>query len=103
MGQLRSTWTSRSDRALGLTPPNLTQEIYDWLKENFTFGKLQDWGYDNAASPADIAANESGFQFWKDLASWKKDDKFDICKYVNDKWDEIKNPSKPVDPKPAGP
>jgi RHS repeat-associated protein len=41
-------------------------------------------------SNADLAANAAGMQMYNDLAAGKD---FDICNYVNGKWDEEKNPN----------
>jgi hypothetical protein len=54
---------------------------------------------------ADLEANAAGLDFWNthfplDGAKGADPSKFDICKYVTNKWDENKNPNKPADPKP---
>lgn len=70
------------------------------------YGLLGDWGFDKNgdSSPADIAANESGLSFWETImASNGSPGSFDICKYVNDSWDHLKNPNIPTAPKPSRP
>jgi len=69
---------------------------------------FQDRGLDpnGGASPADIAANEGGLQFYDELSDWIQGDKgepfdFDICRYVNEKWDHTKNPNVKVGEQPV--
>ncbi len=46
------------------------------------------------SSPADLAANEGGEQFWKDVAGGKAPP-VNICNYVRGSWDQQKNPNIP--------
>lgn len=49
-----------------------------------------------SASPADLAANAAGLDLWKQIMNGNlQPGSFDICKFVNDKWDQTKNPNVP--------
>ena len=110
----------------GLTPPNWNRSIANWLFEGITqniysWGILQKqqlnyswWGClgdqtgigglantvidpNGSASPADLAANESGLDFWKWFMKTPLSEmnSFDICTYVTKEWDQIQNPNIP--------
>lgn len=53
-------------------------------------------GGEAQSSPADLAANEAGSDWWGQIlsADCSNPPKFDICKCVTPKWDEGKNPRK---------
>jgi hypothetical protein len=70
------------------------------LKKIFpTFGAGVALDPNGTTSMADIAANEAGLQFWKDTFAlyYPGGMNFNICNYVNAKWDHIKNPNTPGD------
>jgi hypothetical protein len=60
-----------------------------------SFGKRVYGG--GAASPADLAANLSGYYFWKELSktSVSRPRAFDICDHINPGWDHLRNPNVP--------
>jgi len=116
----------------GMNPGNLTDAEYDFLENpnidaniagktgneptlatmalGGTYGAFGDRGTDpnGDASPADIAANEAGLDFWKKIgyADYKKGPgKFNICDYVNNNWDHTTKAGKnrKMDPKPGDP
>lgn len=59
-------------------------------------------GFD--ASPADLAANRSGQDFWDNLYAGRiVPAKFNICDYVQKEWDQTKYPNVPQTPKPSRP
>lgn len=68
------------------------------------FGRLRDRGFDpkGDSSPADLATNEAGLKFWRQLMSGQIPP-FEICDFVTDQWDQTKNPNIPMSPKPSRP
>ena len=105
----------------GLLAPNLTAETFSWLKHgripyfNFAGTIVRDrknvdyWAQATdvlpvtgalldkygGSSPSDLAANEKGLQFYKALFSGDTDkaQKFNICDWVDSKWDQKRNPN----------
>ena len=98
----------------GLAPTD--PEVLEWIKtESITvtvplgtttlpiielFGVYADHGTLKPAGKADLAANKSGLSFWKQLHDKKSKMKFDICKFVTEKWDEGKTPNVVLDKNP---
>lgn len=115
--------------AEGLAPPGMTPDIYKWLTTGSTtlnfagrsvtvpngsvYGAYGDQAPvvglldpNGSASPADLAANEAGLTFWRDLMGAPVGGfKVDICKYVNKDWNHTKgnNPNIPGVPRPGPP
>jgi hypothetical protein len=58
-----------------------------------------------AGSPADLAANESGLDFWTEILERDGglNGDFNICDYVTEDWDHLKNPNVKVPPRAHNP
>ena len=71
------------------------------------FGWFGDSGKDpkGDASPADLAANLSGYDFWDRLMNSPegRPPQFDICDFVHPGWDHLRNPNKAGEPRGANP
>ncbi|MFO0859702.1 MAG: RHS repeat-associated core domain-containing protein [Phycisphaerales bacterium] len=106
------------DLSEGLVPSGMDGAMWDWFNEtNFEYNfagtpikakASQIWTLfgdeiagqvldpNGAASPADLAANSAGMEFWKQIMKGTlTPGGIDICDFVNDEWSHQTNPNKP--------